>query len=59
MKFVAITQKVRLLGRVSTLSCHVVIHGILKHTKAEARLVSGHSFARKSEVGNFDIASVF
>jgi len=32
MKFVAITQKVRLLGRVITLSCRVEIHGILKHT---------------------------
>ena len=33
MKFVAITQKVRLLVRASTLSCRVEIHGILKHTK--------------------------
>jgi hypothetical protein len=33
MKSVAITQKLKSLGRVSTLSCRVLIHGILKHTK--------------------------
>ena len=33
MKSVAITQIVKSLGRVSTLSCRVAIHGILKHTK--------------------------
>jgi len=32
MKSVAITQIVKSLGRVSTLSCRVIIHGILKHT---------------------------
>jgi len=32
MKSVAITQIVKSLGRVSTLSCRVEIHGILKHT---------------------------
>jgi hypothetical protein len=35
---VAITLLVRLLGRVSTLSCRVVIHGILKHTNTQTRL---------------------
>jgi hypothetical protein len=33
MKSVAITQRLKSLGRVSTLSCRVAIHGILKHTK--------------------------
>ena len=33
MNSVAITQIVKSLGRVSTLSCRVLIHGILKHTK--------------------------
>ena len=32
MKSVAITQRIKSLGRVSTLSCRVEIHGILKHT---------------------------
>ena len=32
MKSVALTQIVKSLGRVSTLSCRVAIHGILKHT---------------------------
>jgi hypothetical protein len=32
MKSVAATQIVKSLGRVSTLSCRVAIHGILKHT---------------------------
>jgi hypothetical protein len=32
MKSVAITQRLKSLGRVSTLPCRVAIHGILKHT---------------------------
>jgi hypothetical protein len=32
MKSVALTQIVKSLGRVLTLSCRVEIHGILKHT---------------------------
>jgi len=31
MKSVAITQRLKSLGRVSTLPCRVEIHGILKH----------------------------
>jgi len=39
MKSVAVTQIVKSLGRVSTLSCRVAIHGILKHTKLICSLV--------------------
>jgi hypothetical protein len=41
MKSVAITQMVRLLGRVLTLSYPLAIEGILKHTAAEARPLCG------------------
>ena len=34
MKSVALTQIVKSLGRVLTLSCRVAIHGILKHITA-------------------------